>query len=427
MKKSPDIKHLRIGFVSTRFAGTDGVSLETEKWAYVLAGMGHSCFYFSGLSDRPEEISYTVPEAFFHHPEIDALNEKLFYQSTRSAEITQQINRLKEYYKGHLYSFVARYAIDLLVTENALSIPVNVPLGMAITELIAETGFPTIAHHHDLYWERKRFMVNCVWDYITMAFPPALPFIKHVVINSIAGSQLAYRTGLSSWMIPNVMDFDHPPAQPDDYAKHVREDLGLTDEKLILQPTRIIQRKGIEHAIELVSRLDLPARLVISHAAGDEGLEYEKRIREYSTRMKAPTLFISDCIKEKRGTTPDCRRVYTLGDIYPQADLVTYPSEAEGFGNAFLEAVYYKRPIVVNTYSIYEVDIKPKGFNVIEFDGFITEECVKRARQVLTDGADLQQMVEQNYTIARHHYSYRVLERHFHSLITELFGVNNYR
>ena len=32
---------LRIGFVSTRFAGTDGVSLETAKWATVLEGMGH--------------------------------------------------------------------------------------------------------------------------------------------------------------------------------------------------------------------------------------------------------------------------------------------------------------------------------------------------------------------------------------------------
>ena len=44
--------------------------------------------------------------------------------------------------------------IDLIVPENALSIPMHVPLGMAITELIAETGIPTIAHHHDFYWER---------------------------------------------------------------------------------------------------------------------------------------------------------------------------------------------------------------------------------------------------------------------------------
>lgn len=419
----PDTRSLRIGFISTRFAGTDGVSLETEKWATVLRRMGHSCFYFSGLSDRPEEISYTVPEVFFHHPEIDTLNQKLFYQDTRPVEVTEQINRYKTYYKSHLYAFVSKFNVDLLIVENALSIPVNVPLGIAITEMIAETGYPTIAHHHDMYWERKRFIVNCVWDYLTMAFPPRIPFIKHVVINSIAGSQLAYRTGLSTRLIPNVMDFDTPPAPPDEYAQNARLDFGLAaGEKFILQPTRIVQRKGIEHAIELASRLAIPARLVISHAAGDEGREYEKRIIDYSRRMNVPTLFISECIKEKRGVTRHGRRVYTLGDVYPQADLVTYPSEVEGFGNAFLEAIYFKRPIVVNTYSIYEVDIKPKGFNVIEFDGFITEGCVERTRQVLNNGVTIEEMAEHNFEIAKRHFSYRILERHFRSLITELFG-----
>ncbi|MDR2048814.1 MAG: glycosyltransferase family 1 protein, partial [Treponema sp.] len=39
----------RIGFVSTRFKGTDGVSLETVKWRQVLEKMGCQCFFFSGL------------------------------------------------------------------------------------------------------------------------------------------------------------------------------------------------------------------------------------------------------------------------------------------------------------------------------------------------------------------------------------------
>jgi lactate dehydrogenase-like 2-hydroxyacid dehydrogenase len=32
-------KH-RVGFISTRFAGTDGVSLEAAKWAEVLERLG---------------------------------------------------------------------------------------------------------------------------------------------------------------------------------------------------------------------------------------------------------------------------------------------------------------------------------------------------------------------------------------------------
>ena len=46
-------RSINIGFISFRFHGTDGVSLETSKWAEVLEEMGHKCFYFSGLSDRP--------------------------------------------------------------------------------------------------------------------------------------------------------------------------------------------------------------------------------------------------------------------------------------------------------------------------------------------------------------------------------------
>jgi len=415
--------HLRIGFVSTRFSGTDGVSLETAKWAAVLEEMGHCCFYLAGMSDRAADVSYVVPDLFFHTPEMDELHDIIFDNVVRPVGITQKIHEYKESFKGHLYAFIRQFNIDLLIAENALSIPVNIPLGMAITELVSETGIPTIGHHHDLYWERKRFLSNCAMEYIAMAFPPLIPGIKHVVINSVTASQLSYRTGISSRVIPNVMDFDSPPRAGDDYANSMRSDLGLgSEEKFILQPTRIIQRKGIEHAIELVSRMGIPAKLVISHAAGDEGREYEKRIRDYSRRMGVSTLFISDIIQQTRKVLSDGRKVYTLEDAYPQADLITYPSELEGFGNAFLEAVYFRRPIVVNRYSIYEIDIKPKGFEAIEFDGFITEDSIRRTRQVLLDGEAVQKMVEKNYAIARRYYSYSILKRHLQSLISELFG-----
>ena len=418
-----DVHHLRIGFVSTRFAGTDGVSLETEKWAAVLERLGHTCYYFSGLSDRPEDRSYVVPGIFFHHPDMEVLHAEAFSKTVRPHALTRVIQEYKQDFKQHLLKFVEQFDINLLIAENSLSIPVNIPLGLALAELVAETGYPTIAHHHDMYWERKRFLVNCVWDYLTMAFPPAFPSIKHVVINSVAGQQLSLRTGVSSRLIPNVMDFDSPAAQNNSYTKSLREDLGLNEqEKLILQPTRVVQRKGIEHAIELLSRLDVPARLVISHAAGDEGREYEQRVHDYADRLGVPTLFISDIIQEKRGTLPDGRKIYTLADVYPLADLVTYPSEVEGFGNAFLEAIYFKRPIVVNKYSIYEIDIKPKGFKVIEFDGFITENCVREVRQALTNGPEISQLAEENYQVAKKHYSYSVLETHLRVLLTEFFG-----
>ncbi len=438
----------RIGFISTRFAGTDGVSLETAKWATVLERMGHECFYFCGQCDRPDEISYVVPEAFYRHPEINAINEEA-YQSTwgtlhenrkrhpeiaefhkdffsvylRPSHVTQRIHELRFYIKEELFKFAHKFKLEALIIENASTIPLNIPLGLAITEFVAETGFPVIAHHHDFHWERQRFMNNSVRDYIAMAFPPNLPSIRHVVINSIQEQQLASRTGIAAMVIPNVMDFDTPPPPLDDYAHSARADLGLTPEqKLILQPTRIIQRKGIEHAIELTRRLGMPAELVISHAAGDEGTDYEKRIHEFAELLGVQVNFESAIVGDERGVTPEGRKIYTLGDVYPQADLVTYPSAIEGFGNAFLEALYYKRPIVVNNYSIYEADIKPKGFKVVEFDGYISDRTLQETRYVLNNPDVTAEEAEHNFELAKRYYSYTMLEKRLHILLANCFG-----
>ena len=322
--------------------------------------------------------------------------------------------------KDDIYDFVKKFDIDLLIPQNALTIPLNIPLGIAITEFIAETNFRTLAHHHDFYWERDRFITNAVPDYLNTAFPPNLHSIRHTVINSFADEQLSLRTGISAFICPNVMDFENPPPPADDYASDVREALGVEEDELfILQPTRVVRRKGIEHAIELVHRLGMKAKLVISHASGDEGDGYEKRLKEYSKLMKVDTVFVPDIIDEKRGLTDDGRKVYTLGDIYPHADLVTYPSIFEGFGNAFLEAVYYHRPIVVNTYSIYTKDIKPKGFSAIEIDGYVTQASIERTREVLEDAELRKRMVDQNYEVAKRFFSYDFLRRRLRSYIIQ--------
>ena len=412
----PDLKTedivKNVGFISTRIAGTDGVSLELEKWANVFEKLGLTCFYFAGELDRPPERSYLVEEAHFTHPEIKAVYNKSFGTMTRDRAVSKKIYQLAIKLKDDLYDFVKKFDIDLIIPENALTIPLNIPLGIALTEFIAETNIRTLAHHHDFYWERDRFMVNAVSDYLNMAFPPVLPAIEHVVINSVADAQLSWRTGISSHIIPNVMDFDNPPPPPDEYSFDVRQALGIEEDELfVLQPTRVVQRKGIEHAIELIHRLGRKAKLIISHASGDEGHDYEQRLIEYSKLMKVDTIFVSDIINEERGTTADGRKIYTLEDIYPYADLVTYPSTFEGFGNAFLETLYFKKPIVVNTYSIYIKDIKPKGFKVIEIDAYVTDKAVEQTKQVLDNPELCQEMVDHDYALAKKYFSYTVLER----------------
>ncbi len=412
-----------IGLVSTRFAGTDGVSLESRKWTEVLKQLGHHCFYFSGESDYPAELSWTTPEAHFLHPAIWEIYTNAFSHAVRPPAMTRRIRELQAHLKAELDAFVRAFGIEVLLVQNALAIPLNIPLGLALTEYIAETGFPVLAHHHDFFWERPRFLVNCVWDYLHMAFPPHLPTIRHVVINSLAANQLSLRTGISSLLIPNVMDFEHPPAPPDEYTDTLRADLAVAPgQALVLQPTRVVARKGIEHAMELVRRLGSDARLVISHSATDEGNGYVQHLRAFAGLLGIDVNFESAVIGAARGRTAEGRKIYSLADVYQCADLVTYPSTIEGFGNAFLEAIYYRRPLVVNDYSIFATDIKPKGFRVISFEGFITEDTLAQTRHILRDRAAAGGMVELNYQLATKHYSYAVLRRSLETILVQLFG-----
>ncbi len=413
---------MNVGFVSTRLAGTDGVSLETTKWADIITQFGLECFYFAGESDRPAERSYVVPEAHFAHSDVRALNADLFDNYTRAPDTTQTVQKLKDHLKGHLYQFIRRFDVGLLIVENALSLPMNVPLGLALAELIAESNMRTIAHHHDFYWERVRYAVTAAADYLRAAFPPALPSVCHVVINSFSAHQLALRTGMGSVLVPNVMDFDTPPPEPDGYAVRIRAALGMDDEFFLLQPTRIVPRKRIERAVELARRLGRKCTLVVSHSAGDEGRAYESFLREYAGLLGVRMILGSELIHHDRGRTADGRPVFGLADAYQQADLVTYPSLVEGFGNAFLETIYYRRPIVMSTYEIFKTDIQPKGFRVIGFDDFIDEDVVQQARAVLDDAQLASDMVNHNYELGVRYYSYRVLERRLAVLLDQCLG-----
>jgi glycosyltransferase involved in cell wall biosynthesis len=419
MRNDADRNTQRIGFVSSRICGTDGVSLEVGKWSDILERMGYECYFIAGECDRVSERQFVIPEADFRHPAVQEINDRCFGHTHRDTEISDLIRTTAASIKKQLYTAIEQFGIDLVVAENALTIPLNIPLGAALEEVIAETRIPCIAHHHDFVWERERFVLNCVHDYISALFPPRNPELEHVVINSVAGAEFARRTGLSYRVIPNVMDFEQPPQPGDDYASDFRQELGVSDDDiLILQPTRVVQRKGIEHSIELVRRLDDPrCKLLITHDHEDEGREYLERIRWFAKLLGVEILLASDRIGDRRGTTSDGRKRYAIWDVYPHADLVTYPSTYEGFGNAFLEAVYYRKPIFCNRYTTYRTDIEPFGFQAIAMNGYLTHDIVDEVRRALTDDSHRQQMVDHNYEVGRKFFSYDRVENELRSML----------
>jgi glycosyltransferase involved in cell wall biosynthesis len=411
---------MRIGFISTRLSGTDGVSLEVEKWGRVLRRMGHELFYCAGELGGYSSGGTLIPQLHFEHQFITVLSKRAFGESAEpdGEKLCDEVYAWADEIRAPLRSFIRSNRLDLIVVQNALTIPMNLPLGVCLTGLIAELGINTIAHHHDFYWERERYQANAILNLLDTSFPAKLPTIQHVTINTIARKRLKARRGIDSVYIPNVHDFATPPPGIDSYNKDLRETLNLTtDDLFILQPTRIVQRKGIEMAIELLHHLRLPkARLFITHRAGDEGLEYWHWLKREAGVMKVNLRPIDHLIGTERSKVGG-HKIYSLWDAYPHADLVTYPSTYEGFGNALLEAVYFKRLVVVNRYPVYNADIEPLGFEFVELDGFVDEAAVEKTRELLNDPEQVRVMAEKNYAIAQEHFSLEVLERKLKELL----------
>ncbi|MFB0536831.1 MAG: glycosyltransferase family 4 protein, partial [Anaerolineae bacterium] len=232
-----------------------------------------------------------------------------------------------------------------------------------------------------------------------------------------------------STVVPNVFDFATPPAlsavegRPgvDDFNADLRESIGLHDDDLfILQPTRVVARKGIELSIELLRWLDDPrCKLVITHRAGDEGLDYLHTLRAMADEAGVDLRYEADRFDATRRIEPDGRKVYALWDAYVHADFVTYPSLIEGFGNALIEAVYFRCPALVNRYPVYAADIGPLGFDFVEIDGKISDNAVAQVRELLADLARRKQMVEHNYRLGQEHLSFEKLEELLQGLLED--------
>jgi mannosylglucosylglycerate synthase len=414
---------MRIGFIATRLSGTDGVTLEVSKWAKVLSRMGHEIYYCAGEVSGFARQGTVIPKLHFADQSIQAISIRAFGEGSEpdGEKLADQIYNRADEIRSPLRWFIRSNKLDLIIVQNALTIPMNLPLGVCLTGLIAELGINTIAHHHDFFWERQRYQTNAIMDLLDTTFPAKLPSIHHVTINSIAQGRLKARRGIDSIVIPNVHDFSSPPPVMDDYNKDLKSALGLDEKQLfILQPTRVIQRKGIEMAIELVKRLSYPKpALFITHRSDDEGLSYWHWLKREAKVMGVQIELIDHLIGQDRSMIKT-HKVYSLWDAYIHADLVTYPSLYEGFGNALLEAIYFKKLTVVNHYPVYNADIKPLGFEFIELDGFVDEQVVNQTRNLLNDPELVRQMTEKNYQIAHEYFSFNVLEEKLKELFANL-------
>ncbi len=414
---------MRIGVVATRLAGVDGVTFEAAKWESVLEQMGHNVYLCAGETDALRPNARLIPAMHFTYPQAARVTAAAFDPDSDADAVRVEINRLASILAPVLHDWIAAHHIELLLVENAWAIPMQLPLGVALRRVVEESSLPAIGHHHDYWWERERFAGCIVPEILDEAFPPDLPNLRHVSINSLAATELRRRRGIESKVIPNVFDYDNPrPRRSAAIRRRLRHELGMNERGLlVVQPTRVVPRKGIELAIELVGRLGDPdSVLLITSPAGDEGLDYLVSLELQAEKAGVQLRYAADRFVPDDLEGQPIRPAHSLHDAYLAADLITYPSLYEGYGNALLEALFYGVPVLVNRYPVYVADIAPLGLKLIEIDGAVTDDTVAAVRSLLGNPEKKRAWARHNFAIADKHLSYRVLRRRLGKLIREL-------
>ncbi len=392
---------MRVLIAGARFQGLDGVSLEAEKVAEGLGALGHEVFWLAGALE-PWHRGAVVREMGLFDPEAKALAAEAFAGEGEDPALEARIEAAGERLYQKIADALSGWAFDAMVVENAWAIPMQLPLAVALVRLWRERGLLALSHNHDYYWERPRFLKHRIPRVLKRYFPPKGPVqlsLSHRAIRALFA-----RRGLKSRYLPNVMPFERPLPPPDAYARSFRRAFGLEGKTLLLQPTRIVPRKRIERSLALASwlrRRGWDAALVISHPGADEGPDYPARIRARAEALGVPLYEIGARVGPRRD--PE-RGIYALWDVYQNADLVTYPSAYEGFGNALLEAVYTQRPLWVGRYPVYLEEIKPLGFRFLE-----VEDPYERVEAVLADPERVRPDLVHNYRLAARHFGYRRL------------------
>ena len=334
-----------VAFVSFRLGLTDGVSVVAQSWMRHFADLGFAVRTVAG--EGPVDVA--IPELAL------------------AATGAPQPSVLEAALDG----------TDLVVVENALTIPLRVEASLMLAEVLA--GRPAVLHHHDPPWQRPH--LAHVTD-----LPPRDPAWEHVVINHMTRAEFAAR-GIAATTIHNGFDVDPDAGN----REATRRALGVEQARILaLHPVRAIPRKRVDVALAVCERIGATYWLVGEPEDGF-GPELERLLD---------------------ATTAEVRRdpASDMADAYAACDLVLFPSSWEGFGNPPVEAAIRRRPAVVGDYPV-ATELRRYGFRWFR-PGI--DEAVLTAFLARPDEA----LLDHNQAVARRHFSQSVVAERLQRLLT---------
>ena len=85
-------------------------------------------------------------------------------------------------------------------------------------------------------------------------------------------------------------------------------------------------------------------------------------------------------------------------------------------------AIYFRKPVVVNTYAVYARDIAPLGFKTVEMSQLVSNQVVEQVLELLNNSSMREKWGETNYQLGLRYFSYTVARRKLAARLSNLFG-----
>lgn len=455
-------KKIKIGIFHYRVGKTDGVSLEIEKRREIL--IKHNCDVRLIAGPNSVGADYIIKELEWDSLEMAIIKESSFKTPSKkiltSDKLSRKINKIAKKIKDRLEIIQKKESFDYILVHNVFSFGGHIPASKAFLEWIEENKIRCLATSHDFYWEKKEFQTprnKFIEKYLQKYMPPKSKYIQHIVINSIAEKKVKKKNDIDAMVIGDIFDFNQKKWGRDNLNKEFLKQFKINDNDIVvLQATRIIPRKGIEIAIEYTRELQLRIKsltkksiyngkkitknskvvLVIAGYAEKENKKYLAKLKKIAIKKNISVQFIADYISAEREFSKNGKlKKFSLWDAYTHADLITYPSLWEGWGNQFIEAIFAKKPIAVFEYPVFKSDIKKEGYNIVSFgDKFIVnkktgevsvpkgamKKAVDRTISNLLSKQLNKKRINQNFKIGKKYHNYDILEKFLLSIIDDI-------
>ena len=448
--KNKKRKNKKIAIIHYRVGGTDGVSLEIEKRKKILEN--HGCEVKLIAGPRSKKADYTIKELEWDDGVIPIIKQNSFVCFNRNdlddVELKKEMNKIANIITKQLSKIQQEEEFDHVLVHNIFSFGGHMATSKALYLWIEKFKIPCLATHHDFYWEKKESSLprnGYLRRYIEKYMPPKSKYIKHVVINSLAQKELQKRKGIKAVVVGDVFDFDKPKWNKGGFNGEFLEKFNIKPNDLVvLQATRIVPRKGIEIAIDytkhLKERLDeikgkvlyngkvissnSDVILVLAGYTETENQDYLFKLKNKILEEGISARFISEHISARRSFSAKVKK-FSLWDAYVYADIVTYPSLWEGWGNQFIEAVFAKKPIVMYEYPVYRQDILNEGYHIIslghEYQKNVENKLVSIPNKNIEDAVSksivwlsdkkLNKTLDENFKIGDKYHDDKILEK----------------